>query len=226
MKFQNLFFITLLFIASCGTMESSQVAPTLDTKKVWSGYQTKEETLFEKTLRKAKSGDDIAQLKIGLMYLFGEGVSQNQSSAKEWFRKSAIQGNSEANFNMGAMYFNNSNINASSEDKKNAIFWYTRAAEKGHLRAMNNLALTLIMNNKIKDALLWLEMSAKKGSGYAAYLLADMYDKGIGVKKSSDKVKYWSKKSLASKESEDLMPYKLQSKELLERNQSFFDKLF
>ena len=187
-------------------------------------FQLKEDTLFEKTYRKASSGDNKAQLNLGLMYLVGEGVTQDLAQAKKWFRKSAIQGNASSQFNLGVMYFDGNSV-VSINDVKNAIFWFTKAANQDYPGAMNNLALAHIANNNIDSGLLWLEKSANSGSGYGAYLLADIYDKGIGVKKNSDRVKYWARKALNSSETEDPMPYKKKSKELLKKNQSFFERL-
>jgi|LWDU01.1.fsa_nt_gi hypothetical protein len=215
MKRIFLLLITLFLLMSCSTNRDGN----------FNNFQSKEETLFDRTYRKASSGNEKSQLNLGLMYLVGEGVNQDLLLAKNWFRKSALQGNAAAQFNTGVMYYDGNSV-GNKNDIKNAIFWFSKAAYQNYPGAMNNLALAYIANNDIDSGLLWLEKSAESGSGYGAYLLADIYDKGIGVKKNSDKVKYWAKKALNSSESENPMPYKQKSKDLIEMNQSFFEKLF
>jgi TPR repeat protein len=56
------------------------------------------------TRHAAEKGDPNAQLKLGLMYLNGEGVAQNNFEAAKWVRKSAEQGNAEAQFYLGLGY--------------------------------------------------------------------------------------------------------------------------
>ncbi|MBL7004447.1 MAG: sel1 repeat family protein [Gammaproteobacteria bacterium] len=215
MKRVSLLLIPLFLLMSCSTNRDGNL----------NNFQSKEETLFDRTYRKASSGNEKSQLNLGLMYLVGEGVNQDLLLAKNWFRKSALQGNAAAQFNTGVMYYDGNSV-GNKNDIKNAIFWFSKAAYQNYPGAMNNLALAYIANNDIDSGLLWLEKSAESGSGYGAYLLADIYDKGIGVKKNSDKVKYWAKKALNSSESENPMPYKQKSKDLIEMNQSFFEKLF
>jgi len=215
MKRMFLLLIPLFLLMSCSTNKDGNL----------NNFQSKEEALFDRAYRKASSGNEKYQLNLGLMYLVGEGVNQDLLLAKNWFRKSALQGNAAAQFNMGVMYYDGNSV-GNKNDIKNAIFWFSKSAYQNYPGAMNNLALAYIANNDIDSGLLWLEKSAGRGSGYGAYLLADIYDKGIGVKKNSDKVKFWAKKALNSSESENPMPYKKKSKDLIEMNQSFFEKLF
>ena len=44
----------------------------------------------------AAQGDDRAQYNLGYMYHFSHGVSQDYARAVEWYRKSANQGNAQA----------------------------------------------------------------------------------------------------------------------------------
>jgi len=215
MKRMFLLSISILLLVSCSANKNDD----------FSNFQSKEESLFDREYRKANSGNEKSQLNLGMMYLVGNGVNQDLLQAKKWFKKSALQGNAEAQFNTGVMYYDGNSV-GNRNDIKNAIFWFTKAAYQNYPGAMNNLALAYIASEDIESGLLWLEKSAESGSGYGAYLLADIYDKGIGVKKNSDKVKYWAKKALNSSESESPMPYKQKSKDLIEMNQSFFEKIF
>ncbi len=54
----------------------------------------------------AEQGSAKAQFNLGLMYADGEGVSQNDAEAVNWYRKAAEQGLADAQYNLGVMYDN------------------------------------------------------------------------------------------------------------------------
>lgn len=47
-------------------------------------------------LKAAMQGDEYAQYALGFMYLYGQGVAQNNIEAKKWLGKAAAQGNKDA----------------------------------------------------------------------------------------------------------------------------------
>ena len=50
------------------------------------------------TLQKAKAGDPVAQIALGLMYNDSRGVPQDYKKATEWFTKAAKQGDADEGF--------------------------------------------------------------------------------------------------------------------------------
>ena len=52
----------------------------------------------------AESGDAAAQLELGVMYNFGQGVLQDDTEAVRWHRLSAEQGHARAQYYLGLMY--------------------------------------------------------------------------------------------------------------------------
>jgi TPR repeat protein len=52
----------------------------------------------------AEQGDADAQNAIGVMYYFGQSVSQDYAEAAKWYRRAAEQGLAFAQGNLGAMY--------------------------------------------------------------------------------------------------------------------------
>src|ERR1700720_1417484 len=52
----------------------------------------------------ANDGDAAAQFNLGLMYMTGHGVQQDDSAAALWFRKAADQGEAVAEFLLGNQY--------------------------------------------------------------------------------------------------------------------------
>ncbi len=52
----------------------------------------------------AEQGNALAQFNLGLMYMEGKGVPQDDAEAVKWYRKAAEQGVTEAQYNLGLMY--------------------------------------------------------------------------------------------------------------------------
>ena len=60
---------------------------------------------FAETKVKAEKGDAEAQFELGLSYQSGQGVSGDDKEAFKWFSKSAIQGNLDAETEVGGGTF-------------------------------------------------------------------------------------------------------------------------
>ena len=71
------------------------------------------------------------------MYYYGSVVSKDYAKAVEWYRKSAEQGNDEAQYSLGIMYECGYGV---SKDYAKAAEWYRKAAKEGHVRARNILS--------------------------------------------------------------------------------------
>ena len=62
------------------------------------------EQAFPVCSKAAEQGDANAQVMLGAMYDFGEGVRQDYAEAGKWYRKAAEQGYAFAQCNLGWMY--------------------------------------------------------------------------------------------------------------------------
>ena len=81
-----------------------------------------------------KSGDPVAQYKLGMMYLNGtNGLKQDYVQAFRWFSKSAGKGNSSSMFQLGKLYENGLGVEA---DIDTAGSWYKAAVEGGSEEAV------------------------------------------------------------------------------------------
>ena len=91
----------------------------------------------------------------------GKGITKNYKEAVSWFRKSAEQGNSSAQMNLGHMYENAKGI---SQDYGKAIEWYKKATEQGSESAKEKLeALELLIKKEAEaEAKRKAEEAAKK----------------------------------------------------------------
>lgn len=97
----------------------------------------------------------------------------------EW-RGPALQGDADAQFNLGQAYKLGRGVPA---DFVQAEQWYGKAAAQGHVQASDNYGLALFQNNKREAARPWLEKSATRGEPRAQYVLGTMLFNGDSVQK-------------------------------------------
>jgi TPR repeat protein len=86
----------------------------------------------------AEQGDAVAEYSVGLMYLRGHGVPQDDSEAIKWYRRAAGRGLASAQNNLGLMYEKGRGV---PQDDATARKWYRKAAEQGYAHARHNLKL-------------------------------------------------------------------------------------
>jgi len=89
------------------------------------------------------------------------------------YKKSAEQGYSSAQYNLGAMYYNGE---GTVQDYKKAIHWYKKSAEHNHASAQSNLGLMYgkgkgTVQNYVRAHMWWNITSAQYGDTEAQYNL-------------------------------------------------------
>lgn len=85
-------------------------------------------------IRKAESGDRVAQRRLGWMYSNGEmGLSVDKRQAANWYEKAARKGDREAQSALGWFYHAGEGVTA---DQAMAAAWYKKAAAQGDSRAI------------------------------------------------------------------------------------------
>jgi TPR repeat protein/tRNA A-37 threonylcarbamoyl transferase component Bud32 len=85
----------------------------------------------------AQRGHPVAQHRLGVMYVMGQGVPQDYAEATRWFRKAAEQGQGESQYSMGLRYQLAQSV---AQDDKEAARWFKLAAEQGIGAAAEALA--------------------------------------------------------------------------------------
>jgi serine/threonine protein kinase len=80
----------------------------------------------------------LLQYNIGNAYYCGRGVTQDYSQAYVWFRKSAEQGNADAEYCLGVLYDDGDGV---AQDPAQAAIWLCKAAEGGNADAQVALGL-------------------------------------------------------------------------------------
>ena len=139
----------------------------------------------------ADQGNALAQFLLGLMYVEGRGVPQNDAEAVKWFRLAADQGSASARNNLGVAYWNGLGV---PRDYAEAVKWFRLAADQGNADAQYNLG-SMHSNGPLPEnyaeAVKWFRLAAGQGNAYAQYQLAVMYYNGYGVSRDYVSAHMW-----------------------------------
>ena len=110
--------------------------------------------------------------------------------------KLAKQGNAEAQFKVGEMYENGLGVD---QDRKEAKYWTTRAANQNHETARFKLLYWDMgrrgLNGENEAKVEELNTKAKQGNAQAQYYLGKLYANGVGIKKNPDVAIDWLNKA-------------------------------
>ena len=86
-------------------------------------------------------------------------------------------------------------INGSPKDQKQAVYWYRKAAEQGHVEAQIELGKCYEDGNGVEKDLsqmiYWYRKAADQGHAHAQYLLGWCYKSGHGVESNIIQARYW-----------------------------------
>ncbi len=129
--------------------------------------------------KKAEGGDAAAQNKMGEIYQNGlKGVQQNDTLAFEWFQKSADNGDSNGQSNLGHVYCAGKGV------RKDAVLgakWLLKAAEQGNMYAQFNVGKCYrdgegVIKDDI-EAYKWFLISGAQGNTSAKWVIEDLEPK-------------------------------------------------
>lgn len=102
-----------------------------------------------------------------------------KAAVDEW-RKAAIAGDPDAQFNLGQAYKLGRGVPV---DLAMAESWYRKAALQGHVQAEDNYGLALFQDGKRNEAVPWLEKSVARGEPRAELVLGTMLFNGDGIER-------------------------------------------
>ena len=151
---------------------------------------------YAKTLRLirplANNGDAAAQFNLGLMYLTGQGVQQDDAAAVLWFRKAAEQGYVSAQSNLGVLYRDGRGV---PQNYAEAVTWLRKAADQGDAIAQYLLGLQFATGSGVSqdyaEAIKWFQKAAEQGHAVAKLHLGAMYAEGRGVPQDYVRAYMW-----------------------------------
>ena len=144
----------------------------------------------------ADHGDANAQNALGVMYITGQGVSQNYVEAMKWYRKAADQGFAIAQTNLGAMYYLGQSVPQNYAD---AMRWYRKAADQGNADAQNTVGGMYESGHGVPqdyaEAAKWYRKAADQGNDVAQHNLGVLYRDGHGVAQNYAEAAEWFHKA-------------------------------
>lgn len=112
-----------------------------------------------------------------------QNFNQIQAEAVKWYKKAAIQGHADAQYELGTKYA--LGFGGLKEDYAEAAKWLIKAAEQGHASAQYELGGMYHngegVSQNCAEAVKWWEKAAEQGDPNAQYKLGVMYYKGQGT---------------------------------------------
>ncbi len=174
-------------------------------------YSKGDYTSALKHLKTAASfGYKDAQYKLGQMYAEGDGVEKNYDEALNWYKKAAEQGELDAQYALGCLYSNPEEYgkdplavdiiwgNGEFRHYDEAVKWYKKAAESGHLKAQYRLGYMYSVGEGVSQDFYesgkWYKKAAEQGDSEAQYSLGLLYLYG-GVEKYRSEAVIWLQKA-------------------------------
>ena len=124
--------------------------------------------------------------------------ADNYTEASDWCHIAAAQGDADAQYNLGGMYYDGLGV---TQDYQQSLQWYRKAAGQGHATAQNILGLQyqygLGVTQDYQQAVQWFRKAAAQGHANAQYNLGMMYRDGEGVTQDYQQALDWYRKAAA-----------------------------
>jgi uncharacterized protein len=146
--------------------------------------------------KSANQGNMDAQLRLGLLYLEGQGVPQDDDIAFAWIRKSAEQEHEFAYYELGMMYLNGRGV---PQNDKEAAAWFLKGARLMDLEATYQLGVMYLEGRGVgqddKEACFWIRWAAQWGNREAQALLGEMLELGHVTPRNPEEAAEWLSKA-------------------------------
>jgi TPR repeat protein len=140
------------------------------------------------------------------------------ATALRLLRPLADQGNANAQFRLGSMYYHGRGL---PQDYAEAAKWYRLAADQGNANAQNNLGWSFYNGHGVPqdyaEAAKWYRLAADQGNAKAQFELGAMYYSGYSVLKDYITAHMWLSLSLARQKDEKLRDSILKLRDLVEK---------
>jgi len=168
------------------------------------GIELVEQKDYEKALKAfelgAKTGDLNAMTALGIMYITGVGVIQNDVKGFKYVQDAANKSHPKAQYTLGAIYYLGAGVTI---DFNKAFNWISLSADQGYRDAQHNLAQMYEagegVSQDFKKAYEYYLIAARSGNLDSQIKVAQMYQEAIGTEKNLEKSAYWLKKIEESK---------------------------
>ncbi|KAF9931190.1 hypothetical protein FBU30_010633 [Linnemannia zychae] len=150
-------------------------------------YNVIKTTVME-LMKKAESGDKVAQVKVGDMYRNGNGIPQNTQAAINWYLRAVQQGGNKAELDLRAICLTQSGV---TKDYLTAISRYRQAADHGSIVAQHQLGYLYYFAKDYPQAMIWFLKAAEQGDASAQNQVGNLYYNGSGTERDYQKAMSW-----------------------------------
>lgn len=125
----------------------------------------------------------IAQVTLSQLYHYGQrGVGKDVETARELLFAAVNANFHVAQYRLGMRYYRGRGFEV---DDDKAFHWFKKAADQGHLAAINSVGLMYLRGHSVqrdyRKAASWFEKAAAYGQSAALYNLGSLYERGWGV---------------------------------------------
>ena len=144
----------------------------------------------------AKQGSEDAKKALRRLSRWKPGKGEDKLTQ---LKRDAENGDAEAQYQLGFNYFHG--YDGVKEDHEEAVKWYRKAAEQGHVDAQILLASCYSKGEGVSlnhaEAAKWWRKAAEQGDADAQLVIGGMYEIGEGVPKDEAEAIKWYRKSAA-----------------------------
>ena len=135
----------------------------------------------------ASRSDPLATYNLGLLYLLGRGVEQNETAAMAYMRQAvAKQRIPQAYVRIGLDHYRRKEI---SEARR----WFREAAQDNDPVGAYYVGRMLVEDKRdYREAMSWLDKAAGRRNADAARLIAYLYENGLGMDKHLELAAGWT----------------------------------
>ena len=197
MKFFHKSIVFALFKFLLLTFSVLFINPVLAEENLYDrGKELVEQKEYQKALKAfelaAKSGNLDALTALGVMYIGGIGVEQNNLKGYDYIKRAADKSDPKAQYTLGALYYLGAGV---EKDYKKAFNWLNLASEQNYIDAKYNLGVMYEFGEGVeksyKKAYEYYLFAARRDNLESQIKVAEMYRDGIGTEKDLDKSAYW-----------------------------------
>lgn len=139
-----------------------------------------------------ENGYGLAQVSIGVMYAYGQGVDEDGGEAEHRLRAAAAGGYAPAPYFLGVMYAYGQGV---EQDDREAARWFLEAAEAGHVAAQSRLGFAyrdgVGVERDYGEAVRWFRLAAESGHADAQASLGNLYETGRGAPEDIQQAAIW-----------------------------------
>jgi TPR repeat protein len=144
----------------------------------------------------AERGDIQAQINLADIYYYGRGVSPDSKEAVKWLKSAAVLGDAKAAYMLGVIYKLGHGLPAVPKDRNEAAMWYQIAVNRGHKEALYDLGEMYYREGNYQQAAMLLPLSSNSGNASAAFIMGELFRKGLGVPHDNNLAAKWHRLAL------------------------------